>query len=690
MAMAQLENAQAPEDPATSGDDEQPIGESPVAKWKGRIERSKNRRKDLLRNWQMNVDYRRGKMFETESDYDRIAVAKDWSLTKSKQAQLFSQVPKVIPTARQKAYAPAAFIWGKRVNDRLEAAKVGVAMDEVLPDVINAAGIGAVIVSYESLQAPKEMPEQDPSALPPQMQLALAQGTYKIPMTTVNAVVDERFTVKRVSPADLLWPKEFMGSDFDDAPWIGRSGRTTWAEAKASYGLTDDQKSAVVGDDRTDVDKLNYTHDREKEDSDVVSFDEIFYWRYRYLPNEKYYKAIQHLVFIKGIDKPVIDEPWKGQRFDENLQGYLGSCKFPIRILTLTYISDECIPPSDSEMIRPQVDELIKSRGQIMKQRDHSIPVRWYDVNRIDATIQTQLMQGTYQGFIPTNGEGTRAIGEVARSSYPKENFAFDGVIQHDLEETTGIGPNQGGTPMASGEHSATEAGITEQNFQTRIGYERGKCVVFFLGIADVMAGLIALYDDFEMPEMAEEDKQRLMLWDRTRINHAFAFSVRADSTVLLSSEQRIQRLMNVINNFGKSGAINPNPLIEEVLNLTGIDPATVMVQPKEKEPEQPSISFSFKGVDLSNAMVLAILEKGGMAPSPDELKAAKKMLLDMHTPPPAEPLPSPPGMPGPGGPAGGPGAPTGAAPPGNPADVMQDHRPDWQMADRIDKRRES
>ncbi len=672
-------------EPVTPGEDEAaPVkGESSAAKWKGRIERCKTRRKDLLLEWQTNVDYRRGKMFSTESDYDRIAVAKDWALTKSKQAQLFSTVPRLVPTAKLKEYRPAAFVWGKRVNDRLEAAKVKVAMDEVMPDIVNASGIGAVIISYESLQEMRENPTQDPAMLPPEMQAMLAQGTYQIPMEMVPVAVDERFTVKRISPADMLWPKEFTGSDFDEAPWVGRSGRMTWAEAKAAYNLTDDQKNQVCGDDRTDVDKLNDNlDDRDKDDSDVVSFDEVYYWRHRYIPTEKYYKAIQHLVFVKGLDKPVVDQPWKGQRFDEEIRGYVGSCRFPIQFATVTYISDECIPPSDSAMIRPQVDELIKSRGQIMKQRDHSIPVRWYDVNRIDATIQTQLMQGTYQGFIPTNGDGTRAIGEVARSSYPKENFAFDGVIQHDLEETTGIGPNQSGAPMASGEHSATEAGITEQNFQTRIGYERAKIVDFFLRIADVMAGLVALYDDFELPAMSEEDKQRLTMWDRERINHAFVFSVRADATVLQTAKQLTDQIMMIINMFGKSGAINPKPLIDEVLELNGVDPVDVMPEQKEKEPEPPNVSYRFSGEDMLQPMPLAILIKGKMAPSPDELQAAKKMLLDSQTPPAPPQPPTPPGIPGPEG--------QGGAAPAGPADMMQDQRPEWQTLNRIDKRRES
>jgi hypothetical protein len=667
---------------------------SSSTKWRARIDKCKERRKKLITEWSINVDYRRGKQFTSESDYERLALTVDWSMTKAKQAQLFSQVPKIIPTPIQKAYAPAAPVFGKRVNERLQEAKVSTAMDECLPDVINAAGMAGALVAYESLTEMVDQPV-DPLTLSPEDQSAIQAGTKQIPTEPISVVRDQRFTIKRLSPADLLWPADFTGSDFNDAAWVGRSGRVTWAEAKQMFPtLTDADKRQVTGDDRTDADKIDHDFEHDKAESDIVMFDEIFYWRHRYHVDEKYYKAIQHIVFVKGKDEPVIDQPWAGQKFDESIKGYTGSCKFPLQFLTLTYITDEPTPPSDSAIIRPQVNELILSREQMHKQRDHSIPVRWADSNRIDPTILTQLQQGIYQGFIPTNGDGSRAIGEVARSSYPRETFDFDRAVQGDMSAASGLGPNQGGVPN-SGEKSAAEVNTMQSNFQTRIGYERARCVTFFLNIADVMAGLIVLFDDFDLPDLSDDEKQGLQSWDRTRINHAFAFTVRADTSVLLDAGQRIQRLESVLNIGGKSGFLKPQPLLEEIVALSGvIEPSDVMTTPDANKPEPPNISYRFSSAaDLMNPLVLAVLAKAGMLPGPDELEAAKQILMAVQTPPvpPAPPAPpAPPDMPGPGGPGQPPPPGAPPAPGAPPSPPMADRAPGWQEIDKINKRQES
>src|SRR5438045_2709108 len=104
-----------------------------------------------------------------------------------------------------------------------------------------------------------------------------------------------------------------------------------------------------------------------------------------------------HLVLVDGLDEPALHEPWSGQEIDDATGKYTGACKFPIRVLTLTYISDDAIPPSDTAIGRPQVNEMIKSRSQIVMQRGRSMPIRWYDTNRVGVHVQDSLNRGTYQ-----------------------------------------------------------------------------------------------------------------------------------------------------------------------------------------------------------------------------------------------------------------------------------------------------
>jgi len=94
------------------------------------------------RSWDISVSYRKGKPFAAESTQDRIAVPVDWSHSKAKIASLFSQVPTVNLTPKNPAYAQAVPVFVKELNEVLREARVETAMEEVLADVVNAAGMG--------------------------------------------------------------------------------------------------------------------------------------------------------------------------------------------------------------------------------------------------------------------------------------------------------------------------------------------------------------------------------------------------------------------------------------------------------------------------------------------------------------------------------------------------------------------
>jgi hypothetical protein len=255
-------------------------------------------------------------------------------------------VPAVSAQSLKKPLQSVSPVWGKALNTELKRARVHVAMNEVLPDIINASGIGAILVGYETLTEPKELPNeiqlQEWEALPVEVQETLKQEKL-ITFQTIDEAVSRRFYARRLSPADLLWDVEFTGSDYDDSSWVGHSGRMHWAEAKAAFNLDESVKSLVTGsDDRTDVDKLRRQYPEHEggqgHETDMVSYDELFYWDYRFNTEQKYYECIKRIVFVEGLDKPVIDEKWKGQRFLEpspdrpnQPRVYIGARRFPIR-----------------------------------------------------------------------------------------------------------------------------------------------------------------------------------------------------------------------------------------------------------------------------------------------------------------------------------------------------------------------
>ena len=648
------------------------VGSKPSA-FKRRIERSKREKREFTSDWQNNVDRRRGKPTATDSDDNRQRVPVDWSHTKAKISALFSQLPRVICTAEANDYKPAAHIFGKHLNKRLKKGGIEATMFEVLPDVINKSGFGAAMVRFEATMDVREVPVVADADLSLMDTIAIRMGFKQREMTEQEYTVDRRFVVGRVSPDDLLWDAdEFDGSDFDTSPWIGHSGRMTPAEAQREFKLTDEQLEKAIGDTREGMDKPEKEYEgTTKPEGDVVCYDEIFYWRYLFHEDEKYFKAIQRMVFIDGLgNEPIVNEPWKGQRFDEELGSYLGSCRFPIQVLTFNYLSDEPIPPSDSSMMRPQVDELEKSRFQMALNRDHSRPIRWVNIDRTDADIWTALMNGDWQHFIPTQGPGDKVVGEVARAAYPRDNMEHDRVIKQDLMETGGVGQNQLGS-LASGERSAAEAKITQGHFSTRTSQERARTVSFFLGLADVMAGLMCLYDDFELPET--KDMEALEMWDRTRINHELVFSTRGDSSVLLDAGQRFDRLERFLNIAGKSGYFDPVDTLREMAELSDIDPESIQ-PPQPKGPEKPNVSYRFSGEDMMNPIAVAVMAKTDMAPSREDVMAAKMIIASAAMTPGVDPQP--------------PFDPSLGVEPGSNA--MRDDRPDWQIVDRINSRRDA
>lgn len=594
--------------------------------FKDEIARSKTKRREHVANWTKLVDRRRGKDYNTAADEGRSRVPVDWSMTNAKAAQLFSQMPQIRLTPTHKEYDAAVPVFAKLVNRLLGRVSLSSTIDEVVVDCVNASGVGACLVWAENLSRPKMVDKVKAWMLPLEQQVRVMLGAEKIPQERVPEVTDSRICVERLSPSDLLWKPTFRLSDWDKSPWLGRSGVLPWEDAKRKLRLKDSVKDKVVHQgERTSEDSLNPELEQTQEQG-LVHFDEIFYWRYLFHADETRFDAIQHVVYVKGLEDPVIDEPWKGQKLNPQTNTYVGACRFPIRVLTLHYVSDEPIPPSDSAMIQPMVLELEESREHMRLQRKHSKPLRWFNSDLVDPTITGDLIRGTWDGMIPVMGDGDRAMGEIARSQYPGENMEFDRVLKADIQETVSIGPNQMGAYAQTG-RTATEAGVVQQAFQTEIAQQRARVANFITGIADVVCGLYAIYgvpQDGELQMMiGPEGAQRLQTWDKSIINSKFVFDIRPDSTVRMDPQYVLQQLRETLNITAQSPFVNPKGLIKRIFEQQGEDPADHMIEPKPKAPEPLNVSLRLDSDSILNPMNYALLVKSGQAPMPEEVEAA-------------------------------------------------------------------
>ena len=693
------ENQQAG-DPKTADDSK----DSTTTALKSGAARCKRERRKLVDDWSINVDYLRGKPFDQESDSDRIYVNVDNPMARRKVAQIASQLPEARLLAKNPKVAPVLGAFAKRLNQEIRGAKVGATIFEAAKDSVNAAGFGFALCGYEARTESRIVPTADPATLSPDQAAGLEAANqldpqqaaelfkaYGIATTTVEKVVSSRLYARRCSPSDFLWPLEFERSDFDEAPWLGHSGRMRKAEAKVALKLTDEELDKICGGERSGVDvNLRDSTDMQQSDTnDIVEYDEIFYWRALFDAETKHYDCIWRVVFVDGLDRIPVHGQWDGQKYIEGV-GYVGATKLPIRVLTLDYVSDDAIPPSDSAVARPQVNEKMRSRTQMYQQRARSLPMRWHDVNKLDPLTSSNLMRGVIQGSIPVKGDGSRVLGEVARANYPNEDFEIDRITDRDINAQWGMDSNQQGQ-FATGRRTAREAEVVQANFATQTGFQRARVAAFFCGIAEVMAGLLTLHGE-DLPHPPAEQGAQPM--DTAQLSQQFDYYVLPDSTVLLDANQRADQLMSYLDMVGKSGYVNPEPIIAEISMLKGVDPSSVMIKPEAKKAEPPSISYRFTGgQDLTNPVVLAMLIHEDKAPSPEELKAAFKLLEAAGIPavaiqetaglPPVLAAPPPPASGAPGGQAPPPALPAPGGQPQPPADA----RPDWTSMPTVSKR---
>jgi hypothetical protein len=198
------------------------------------------------------------------------------------------------------------------------------------------------------------------------------------------------------------------------------------------------------------------------------------------------------------------------------------------------------------------------------QQRQHSIPIRWFDTNRISSQRENKLEKGTHQEFIPTNGDGSRAVGEVSRAAFPPEKFEIDKIIKSEITEYYQVGSNQAGA-FASGERSASEARIVERNFKPASAKSATRSQDSFFGIAECIAGHLALTGQFEV--QSPQDDARMQTVSREELAQGFTYTVRVDSTVRLDAISASSRLTTSRTSVGPERACQPKPLAAEMGN---------------------------------------------------------------------------------------------------------------------------
>lgn len=602
--------------------------------WKDRITAAQRLIESVRPKWQENTAAFEGKPLAVNPKVDTVIVNKDFPRVKHKQAQLFFQCPDLQGKPKREAYAQAAPVYQAVVNHYLTK-RMGVVkmVDEILTDVLCPAGIGVSKIGYQAFEdGVREIPVGTPEEV-----AELQAGALEVPMQSVPNVIHEEYFWKRVSPAKFLYPGDFAGSDFDDAAWIGFEFRAPLPQVRAQYNLPDDFEGGPRKDDALVATRVEDPADLDS--GKTVRGWEIWYKASLFDATVKHPLKQRRLVIIDGLDRAAVHADSPYQRFDETTGRFLvGLTRFPVRVLSLTYVSDKALPPSDCSITRPQANELNRSRSQMIRQREMSLPMRWADTAAgvIDQETIDAIEKGDFQGILRTNGPGDRVFGEIARAQYPRESFEIDRIVRDDFDESWSMGKPQLGTET-SGETTAEEIRAMQSGANTRLDYERAKVLRWYVEGAEMVGTLLQLFaTDKDFIEVVGEDGLKsVQQWDRTTIAGEFVLEAKPDSALRIDAATERQQSLNLYQMTANEPWVNRQKLVEMVLRKHNLDPTPIMVQqPPEKKPDSPAISYRFGGEELSPLnpafpIVMEILNQAGIIISPEAVQMAQGMALN-------------------------------------------------------------
>lgn len=588
--------------------------------WQSEARASASVVEKLLPKWKENLQRFRGEKrantYLSGWDADEvIQVNTDYYATLQKISQLFFRTPDIQLSPKRPELTTVVPLFQAVLNDQLSARNTNAmaAVQEILMDVVCPAGIGAVKVGYEATidgTRPIQIGEQpDPTgAIGPDGMPVMVPIVEQVPN-----VIHDAYEITRISPAKLLIPSDFTGSNYDDCAWLGFEFQVDVETAKRRWGVSIDNPTDAA-------DNKLLVPAQSEQCRPYVKGTEIWYKASRFDPNEKHPGKLRQLVFLEGVNTPVVHQDSPAQRFNERGRLVAGHTRFPIRVLTLRYVSDCHYPPSDCQMTRVAVDEESAARTVMMQQRKRSTSMRWVDRNRVDPSDISKLTRGEVQAIIPVDGNGNEIIGEVARANYPRENFEITRVNERDVEKTWAMGSNQQGV---RGGMSATEAALIQGSVDVRMDAERGRVLDWYVSVAETLGAYLQLFADDEqyVEVLGEDGAKRLQAWDKNAIAGEFAYSVKPDSAQKVDANVDRKMQLDLYQLTANDPFVNRSELTRSILESFNKDPGRTMQQPPQAAPEKPRISLSFKGEDLDNPVVVDLLAQSGYQINPQAIQ---------------------------------------------------------------------
>lgn len=607
-----------------------------VGDWMNRLTASEHVVDDLKREWQANVCAYMTKVLAGQPKDDVVNVPLEYQYVELKKAQIAFQVPEVHLKARAPQTMAAVPTFQAAVNQELDEnhADAPTLLEETTTDVL-FCGIAASKIGYRADIRTRRVPvPAQPDPMTGHVPIDPATGQPQQAQTPVKTpdgmlqfgedgkpvmepafkdqqyAADESYFWDAFPAEDLLLPIEFIGSNFDRAPWIGMKFRLDFETAKREYDLPADFQATIQTPRETLSSSERPTREggnlREVEGYEIWLKAAVFAPEETPLPTQ-----IKQLVLIKGLPTPVTyrDSPYQWIGEDGKLKGMVG---FPIHPLTLRFLPGSAYPVSDVGAARALSEEISKGRTQMIQFRNRAMPMTWYDREGLDVDIKAKLDRGEMLSRIGFDGNGNEKLGIIALPQFPRENFEFNEIGMKDFERTWALRPP---TVEAEG-RTATEVDSAGRVSDVRLDKERTRLLRWFTRGAAKFASLLQQFkDDEDFVEIEGPDGAKAMqAWNRKMVQGEFVFSAKPDSALRIDADVERRQALNLYNLLGKDPNVRRTELLKTVLQRHNIDPGKIVVEtpPQEPKPEPPKISFSFKAEDLDNPVVLGILHQAG------------------------------------------------------------------------------
>ena len=603
-------------------------GMGSLAYWQGEIAASHAQIDDTkLPEWRENLTRYQNKPRAVASKDDDVWVPKDYALTERKRSQLWFAMPELFcqpkpgqsPQTAQAAPVFAAVLNQKLADvDQFDADTV---MTEVTFDAICPAGIMVSVLSYEATQD-GDKPIQGAPGPPDPLTGQPTPG----PVTMAPNIIWEQYLWERVSPAHLVAPADFVGANYDKAPFLGTRFEMDREAAIRRWQLED-----IADDVPEGREPLKLLNQQEEASSDrrqrkVLTGVRLEYKASIYDPTVKHPKRLRELVVIDGMDRPVVhrDSPYQTVTETGQLSGD-SVLVFTTRVGSPRTIADGKFPMSDCQASRPQTDELSKGRTQMVQQRNRNIPMRAVDKTRVDKPFLDKLVKGEYQEIIPTDGDPNQILVEIAKSQFPRENFTFNQIISQDLEETWAMSANQLGAAEAG--QTATEASLKQRNTDARLSKEQQRVKDYAMGCVAVAATLIQRFSDQtdyvevvgpvgaqilaqsalltgvpptppEQENAADPNTPTTVAWNKQMVQGSFLWTIKPDTQLRRDMTQERQFRRAAYNQYRRDPLVNAQKLVLWCLEAEGLGQG-YMAPPAQPQEKPYNISMSFTGEDL-------------------------------------------------------------------------------------------